>query len=117
SELFKLMAGITMTHVPYRGSAPMLNDLIGDQVQFAFDAISGSIGHIRSGRLRALAVSTPTRIELLPELPTVGEFVPGYQATAIQGIGAPRNTAAEIIDEPTPTITATLAHPTIHTPP
>src|SRR5262245_5913123 len=72
SELFKLMAGITMTHVPYRGSAPMLNDLIGGQVQFAFDAISGSIGHIRSGRLRALAVSTLTRIELLPELPTVG---------------------------------------------
>ena len=113
SELFKLMAGITMTHVPYRGSAPMLNDLIGGQVQFAFDAISGSIGHIRSGRLRALAVSTPTRIELLPELPTVGEFVPGYEATGMQGIGAPRNTPVEIVDELNRTINAGLADPTI----
>jgi len=113
SELFKLMAGVTMTHVPYRGSAPMLNDLIGGQVQFAFDAISGSIGHVRSGQLRALAVSTPTRIELLPELPTVGEFVPGYEATGMQGIGAPRNTAVEIIDELNRTINAGLADPTI----
>jgi tripartite-type tricarboxylate transporter receptor subunit TctC len=113
SELFKLMAGITMTHVPYRGSAPMLNDLIGGQVQFAFDAISGSIGHIRSGHLRALAVSTPTRIELLPELPTVGEFVPGYEATGMQGIGAPRHTPVEIVDELNRTINAGLADPTI----
>src|SRR5215831_4900748 len=113
SELFKLMAGITMTHVPYRGSAPMLNDLIGGQVQFAFDAISGSIGHIRSGRLRALAVSTPTRIELLPELPTVGEFVPGYEATGMQGIGAPRNTPVEIIEQLNSTINAGLADSTI----
>jgi tripartite-type tricarboxylate transporter receptor subunit TctC len=113
SELFKLMAGITMTHVPYRGSAPMLNDLIGGQVQFAFDAISGGIGHIRSGHLRALAVSTPTRIELLPELPTVGEFVPGYEATGMQGIGAPRHTPAEIVDELNRTINAGLADPTI----
>jgi tripartite-type tricarboxylate transporter receptor subunit TctC len=113
SELFKLMAGITMTHVPYRGSAPMLNDLIGGQVQFAFDAISGSIGHIRSGRLRALAVSTPTRIELLPEVPTVGEFVPGYEATGMQGIGAPRHTPVEIVDALNRTINAGLADPTI----
>jgi tripartite-type tricarboxylate transporter receptor subunit TctC len=113
SELFKLMAGITMTHVPYRGSAPMLNDLIGGQVQFAFDAISGSIGHIRSGRLRALAVSTPTRIELLPELPTVGEFVPGYEATGMQGIGAPRHTPVEIVEQLNGVINAGLADPTI----
>jgi tripartite-type tricarboxylate transporter receptor subunit TctC len=113
SELFKMMTGITMTHVPYRGSAPMLNDLIGGQVQFAFDAISGSIGHIRSGALRALGVSTATRVAVMPELPTVGEFVPGYEATGMQGIGAPRNTPVEIIEQLNRTINAGLADPTI----
>jgi tripartite-type tricarboxylate transporter receptor subunit TctC len=98
SELFKLMTGIAMTHVPYRGSAPMLNDLIGGQVQFAFDGISSSIGHIRNGRLRALGVSTATRIEQLPELPTVGEFVPGYEASGTSGLGTPRNTPKEIVE-------------------
>jgi tripartite-type tricarboxylate transporter receptor subunit TctC len=113
SELFKLMTGISMTHVPYRGSAPMLNDLIGGQVQFAFDAITGSIGHIRSGALRALGVSTATRVAVLPELPTVGEFVPGYEATGMQGIGAPRNTPAEIVELLNRTINAGLADATI----
>ena len=81
SELFKMMTGVTMTHVPYRGSGPMVNDLLGGQVQFAFDAIASSIGHVRAGRLRALGVSTEARIDVLPDLPTVGEFVPGYEAT------------------------------------
>jgi tripartite-type tricarboxylate transporter receptor subunit TctC len=98
SELFKLMTGITMTHVPYRGSAPMLNDLIGGQVQFAFDGTSSSLGHIRAGRLRGLGVSTAGRIELLPDLPAVAEFVPGYEATSTQGLGAPRGTPTEIVE-------------------
>jgi len=115
SELFKLMAGITMTHVPYRGSAPMLNDLIGGQVQFAFDGITSSIGHIRGGRLRALGVSTAARIDLLPDLPTVGEFVPGYEASGTQGLGAPRGTPAEIIDKLNREINAGLADPKIRT--
>jgi tripartite-type tricarboxylate transporter receptor subunit TctC len=108
-ELFKMMTGITMTHVPYRGSGPMLNDLIGGQVQFAFDGISSSIGYIRAGRLRALGVSTAARIEILPDLPTVGEFVPGYEATTTQGLGAPRNTSTEIIDKLNLDINAGLA--------
>jgi tripartite-type tricarboxylate transporter receptor subunit TctC len=108
-ELFKMMTGITMTHVPYRGSGPMLNDLIGGQVQFAFDGISSSIGYIRAGRLRALGVSTAARIEILPDLPTVGEFVPGYEATTTQGLGAPRNTSTEIIDKLNLEINAGLA--------
>ena len=111
SELFKLMTGITMTHVPYRGSGPMLNDLIGGQVQFAFDGISSSIGHIRSGRLRALGVSTAARIEMLPGLPTVGEFVPGYEASGTQGLGAPRDTPTEIIDRLNREINAGLTDP------
>jgi tripartite-type tricarboxylate transporter receptor subunit TctC len=113
SELFKLMAGVTMTHVPYRGSGPMLNDLVGGQVQFAFDGISSSIGHIRGGRLRALGVSTAARIEILPDLPTVGEFVPGYEASGTQGLGAPRNTPTEIIDKLNREINAGLADPRI----
>src|SRR5262245_19527255 len=113
SELFKLMTGITMTHVPYRGSGPMLNDLLGGQVQFAFDGISSSIGHIRGGRLRALGVSTAARIDLLPELPTVGEFVSGYEASGTQGLGAPRNTPAEIIDTLNREINAGLEDPRI----
>jgi tripartite-type tricarboxylate transporter receptor subunit TctC len=108
-ELFKMMTGITMTHVPYRGSGPMLNDLIGGQMQVAFDGISSSIGYIRAGRLRALGVSTAARIEILPDLPTVGEFVPGYEATTTQGLGAPRNTSAEIIDKLNREINAGLA--------
>jgi tripartite-type tricarboxylate transporter receptor subunit TctC len=113
SELFKLMTGITMTHVPYRGSGPMLNDLLGGQVQFAFDGISSSIGHIRGGRLRALGVSTAARIDLLADLPAVGEFVPGYEASGTQGIGAPRGTPPEIIDILNREINAGLSDPKI----
>jgi tripartite-type tricarboxylate transporter receptor subunit TctC len=113
SELFKMMTGITMTHVPYRGSGPMLNDLIAGQVQFAFDGISSSIGHITGGRLRALGVSTAARIEMLPDLPTVGEFVSGYEASGTQGLGAPRNTPGEIIEVLNREINAGLADPKI----
>jgi tripartite-type tricarboxylate transporter receptor subunit TctC len=115
SELFKLMTGITMTHVPYRGSAPMLNDLIGGQVQFAFDGTSSSLGHIRAGRLRGLGVSTAGRIELLPDLPAVAEFVPGYEATSTQGLGAPRGTPTEIVELLNWEINAGLADSTVKT--
>jgi tripartite-type tricarboxylate transporter receptor subunit TctC len=98
-ELFKMMAGVDMVHVPYRGSAPMLTGLLGGQVQVAFDSIQASIEHIRAGKLRALAVTTATRSEVLPDIPTVGEFVPGYQASGWNGIGVPRNTPAEIIEK------------------
>jgi tripartite-type tricarboxylate transporter receptor subunit TctC len=97
-ELFKSMAGVDMLHVPYRGGAPALTDLIAGQVQLTFEPISTAIPHINAGRLRALAVTSLERSELLPGLPTVGEFVPGYEATVWQGIGVPRNTPVEIID-------------------
>jgi tripartite-type tricarboxylate transporter receptor subunit TctC len=113
SELFKMMTGVSMTHVPYRGSGPMLNDLVGGQVQFAFDGLSSSIGHIRSGRLRALGVSTEKRIDLLPDLPTVGEFVPGYEASGTQGLGAPHGTPVEIVNKLNEEINAGLADPRI----
>jgi tripartite-type tricarboxylate transporter receptor subunit TctC len=113
SELFKMMTGVQMTHVPYRGSGPMLNDLVGGQVQFAFDGIGASIGHIRSGRLRALGVGNATRVDVLPDVPAVAEFLPGYEASGIQGLGAPRNTPVEIIDKLNHEINAGLADPRI----
>jgi tripartite-type tricarboxylate transporter receptor subunit TctC len=113
SELFKMMTGVHMTHVPYRGSGPMLNDLVGGQVQFAFDAIASSIGHIRSGRLRALGVGNETRVDVLPDVPAVAEFLPGYEASGIQGLGAPRYTPVEIIGKLNHEINAGLADPRI----
>jgi tripartite-type tricarboxylate transporter receptor subunit TctC len=113
SELFKLMTGIRMTHVPYRGSGPMLNDLLSGQLQFAFDAVASSIGHIRAGRLRALGVGDAKRIDALPEVPAVAEFVPGFEASGTQGLGAPRNTPVEIIDRLNREINAGLADPRI----
>jgi tripartite-type tricarboxylate transporter receptor subunit TctC len=98
SELFKMMAGISMTHVPYRGSGPMLNDLVGGQVNFAFDGISSSLPHIQAGRLRALGVSTTERIAVMPDVPTVSEFLPGYEASGLQGLGTPRGTPEDIIE-------------------
>ena len=98
-ELFKMMAGVNMVHVPYRGAAPALTDLLGGQVQVMFDTMPSSIEHIRAGKLRALAVTTATRSEVLPDVPTVGDFVPGYEASAWSGVGAPKNTPAEIIDK------------------
>ena len=98
AELFKMMTGISVVHVPYRGSGPMVIDLIGGQVQFAFDGISSSIEHIRAGTLRALGVSPAVRTEALPDVPTVGEFLPGYEASGWTGIGAPQGTPADIIE-------------------
>jgi tripartite-type tricarboxylate transporter receptor subunit TctC len=110
-ELFKMMSGVNLVHVPYRGSAPMLTDLLGGQVQVAFDNMPSSIEHIRAGKLRALAVTTSTRSEALPDIPTVNRFVPGYEASAYFGIGAPKNTAPEIVDKLNKEINAGLADP------
>ena len=98
-ELFKMMAGIDMTHVPYRGGGQMMTDLIAGQVQVSFIGLTVAIEHIRSGKLRALAVAAATRSDVLPDIPTVSDFVPGYEASAFWGVGAPRNTPAEIIDK------------------
>jgi len=98
-ELFKMMAGVDLVHVPYRGDAPALIDMVGGRVQVMFDLISASIGFIKSGKLRALAVTSATRSPALPDLPTVGEFLPGYEASSFQGLGAPKNTPADIIDK------------------
>jgi tripartite-type tricarboxylate transporter receptor subunit TctC len=110
-ELFKMMTGVDLIHVPYRGSAPALTDLLGGQVQVMFDIIASSIEHIRAGKLRALAVTTATRQETLPDVPTVGEFVPGYEAIAVTGVGAPKGTAAEIVNKLNREINAALADP------
>jgi tripartite-type tricarboxylate transporter receptor subunit TctC len=112
-EMFKMMAGVEMTHVPYRSAGPALTDLIGGQVQVMFDAIPASIEHIRAGRLRALAVTSATRLDALPDIPTVGDFVPGYEASGVNGIGAPKNTPAEIVDRLNREINAALADPKI----
>jgi tripartite-type tricarboxylate transporter receptor subunit TctC len=112
-ELFKFMTGVNMVHVAYRGASPALTDLLSGQVQIYFGTVTVSIGHIRAGRLRALAVTTSKRSEMLPELPTVAEFVPGYEASFWAGLGAPRNTPAEIIDKLNREINAALADPKI----
>lgn len=108
-ELFKIMAGVNMVHVPYRGSAAMLTDLLRGEVHVAFDPMLSSIEHIRAGRLRALAVTTATRSEALPDIPTVGEFVPGYESIGWVGIGVPKNTPIEIIEKLNGEINAGLA--------
>src|SRR5262245_7842930 len=97
-ELFKMMTGVEIVHVPYRGAGPALADLLGGQVQVMFDTLISSIEYIKAGRLRALAMTTATRTEIMPELPTIGDFVPGYESSSVNGIGAPRNTPAEILD-------------------
>jgi tripartite-type tricarboxylate transporter receptor subunit TctC len=112
-ELFKMMTGIEMLHVPYRGSAPALTDLLAGQVQVMFDLMPSSIGHIRSGKLRALAVTTAARSEALPDLPTVSDFVPGYEASAVGGVGAPKGIAPEIVKKLNGEINAALADPTV----
>jgi tripartite-type tricarboxylate transporter receptor subunit TctC len=110
-ELFKMMTGTNMVHVPYRGLSPALTDLLGGQVQVAFGGLPSSIEHIRTGKLRALAVTTATRSEALPNIPTVGEFVPGYEASMWYGIGAPKNTPAEIVAKLNTEVNAALADP------
>jgi tripartite-type tricarboxylate transporter receptor subunit TctC len=108
-ELFKMMAGIDMVHVPYRGGGPALTDLIAGQVQVYFAGTAPSIEYIRAGRLRALAVTAATRSEALPDIPTVGEFVPDYESAGWHGIGAPKNTPAEIVEKLNKEINAGLA--------
>jgi tripartite-type tricarboxylate transporter receptor subunit TctC len=111
--LFKVMTGISMVHVPYRGSGPMVTDLLAGQVQFAFDGIISSIQHIRAGRLRALGVSPATRADALPDVPAVGEFLPGYEASGWTGVGAPRGTPPAIIERLNREISAGVADPKI----
>jgi tripartite-type tricarboxylate transporter receptor subunit TctC len=96
-ELFKMMAGVNLVHVPYRGGAPAVTDLVGGHLQVIFCPVSEGIEHVRSGKLRALAVTTAKRLEVFPDLPTIGDFVPGYEASGFAGIGVPRNTPPEII--------------------
>jgi tripartite-type tricarboxylate transporter receptor subunit TctC len=114
-ELFRVMTGVQMHHVPYRGAAPALTDLISGQVQVLFDVTTSSIEHIKAGRLRALAITATTRSEALPDIPTIGEFVPGYEASNIRGVGAPKNTPVEIIDKLNKEINAALVDPKINT--
>ena len=112
-ELFKMMAGVDMLHVPYRGGGPALADLLAGQVPLMFDTLATSIEHIRAGKLRALAVTGAVRSQVLPDTPTVGDFVPGYEGIGWQGVGAPRNTPAEIIDKLNKEINAGLGDPRI----
>ena len=110
-ELFKAMAGVDMVHVPYRGNAPALTDLMGGQVQVLFDSLSTSIEHVKAGRLRALAVTSAARSPVLPDLPTVGDFVPGYEASAFFGVCAPAATPRDIVEKLNREINVTLADP------
>ena len=112
-ELFKMMTGVPMIHVPYRGGVPAVTDLLSGQVQVVFGTITTSSEHIRAGKLRALAVTTATRSDVLPEVPTMAEFVPGYEASNWNGICAPKNTSAEIIDRVNQAINAGHAEPKI----
>ena len=110
-ELFKMMAGVDLAHVPYRGVAPAMTDLLGGQVQVLFTSTASSLEYIRAGKLRPLAVTPATRLEALPDVPTLAEFVPGYEATQWYGVGAPRNTPAHIVDRLNKEINAALADP------
>ena len=110
-ELFKMMAGVNLVHVPYRGAGPALVDLLAGQVQVGFPSMPSSIEYVRAGKLRALAVTSATRSDVLPEIPTVGEFLPGYEASASYGIGAPKGTPVEIIDMLNKEINAALGDP------
>jgi len=112
-ELFKLTTGVDMVHIPYRGGAPALTDLIGGQVQVYFSPLPESIESIKAGRVRALAVTTATRAQALPDLPTIGEFVPGFEANTWQGIGAPKAIPADIVGKLNREINAALADPKI----
>jgi tripartite-type tricarboxylate transporter receptor subunit TctC len=110
-ELFKMMTGVNLVHVPYRGAGPALVDLLGGQVQVMFASMSSSVEYVRAGKLRALAVTTATRSPVLPDIPTVAEFVPGYEASFWTGISVPKNTPAEIVDKLNKEINVALADP------
>jgi tripartite-type tricarboxylate transporter receptor subunit TctC len=115
AELFNMMSGFNMIHVPYRGGAPAVTDLLGGQVQVLFGNMESSIEHIRAGRLRALAVTTSTRSAALPDIPTIAEFVPGYEASGWQGIGAPKDTPIDIVNRLNEEINAGLTDPKVKT--
>jgi tripartite-type tricarboxylate transporter receptor subunit TctC len=115
AELFRMKAGLDMVHVPFRGSGPMITALLGGQVQFAFDGMPSSIEHIRTGRLRALGISAAGRVSSLPDVPAISEFLPGYEASGFTGLGAPRNTPAEIIEKLNSEIGAAVADPVFRT--
>jgi len=108
-ELFKMMAKVDMLHVPYRGGAPAVNDLMSGHLQVIFAPVSEVIQYVRAGKLRALAVTTASRLDVFPDLPTIGDFVPGYEASGFGGVGAPKNTPAEIVDRLNKEINAGLA--------
>jgi tripartite-type tricarboxylate transporter receptor subunit TctC len=112
-ELFRIMTDVDLNHVPYRGAAPALTDLLAGQVQVMFPTIPSSIEYLRAGKLRPLAVTTAMRSDAFPEIPTIGDFVPGYESSAWLGLGAPKNTPAEIIDKLNQEINAGLADPKI----
>jgi tripartite-type tricarboxylate transporter receptor subunit TctC len=113
-ELFKMMAGVNLVHVPYRGSAPALTDLLGGQVQVTFDPVPASVEYIRAGRLRPLAVTTTARSEALPNVPTVADFLPGYEASNWWGVCAPKNTPVEIVDRLNREINAAFTDPRLN---
>jgi len=111
AELFKMMVGVDLVHVPYRGGAPALTDMLGGQVQVMFDNLPTSLEHIRAGKLRPLAITSATRSELIPDVPTLSDFVPGFESSAWYGVGAPKGTPAEIVDRLNKAINAILADP------
>src|SRR5262249_51373723 len=112
-ELFKTMAGINMAHVPYRGAGPALVDLLGGRVQVFFSSLPSSAAYVRTGNLRALGVTTTTRSETVPDVPAISDFLPGYEASGINGLGAPKNTHADIIETLNKEVNASLADPKI----
>jgi len=112
-EYFKLMTGTDLTHVPYRGAAPAVTDLLGGQIQVAFTEMATSLGHIKAGRLRALAVTTATRSEELPDIPTLGEFIPGFEASQWVGLVAPKDTPSTVIEKLNTAIEAALGDPKV----
>jgi tripartite-type tricarboxylate transporter receptor subunit TctC len=114
-ELLKTMAGINLVHVPYRGTAPALADLLAGQVQVVFDNIPGSIGHIKTGKVRALGVTAPKRVAAIPDVPTIGETVPGYEVSIWYGIAAPRDTPPAIVEKLNQAVNAVLADPKLQT--
>jgi tripartite-type tricarboxylate transporter receptor subunit TctC len=112
-ELFRIMTGVNMVHVPYRGSAPALTDMLGGQVQVMFDTLPSSIEHLRTGKLRALAITTSARYPALPDIPALGDYVSGFEASVWQGIGAPKNTPPAIVEKLNKEINAALADPKV----
>jgi tripartite-type tricarboxylate transporter receptor subunit TctC len=108
-ELFQMMAGVNVVHVPYRGNAPALSDLLGGQVEFMFASAPSAIEYVKTGKLRALAVTTTTRSEALADVPTVAEFLPGFEASSWYGMGAPKNTPVEIVEKLNKEVNAGLA--------